>query len=231
MPELTQQMSDTKNMMAACGLCHGCYLTVAIVLRSCMSMKEVDEQMLNVQNKSSYSVHDKTGFSKALSNKRLRLDKGVPNKPRLFRVVDSVEDEVGRHSWGSNRDFREQDEAEKACCANTRTTSVSSVCSAASTLSESIVPRQEPNHQPCILERDLEDSHLTEFHQMEGIVADHHLIPGHLVDIMKEFFTKLMLLPMGLPENLSVVSWGLSLEHLTIIKCGISSVWELVSLR
>ena len=56
MPELTQQMSDTKNMMAAYGLCHGCYLTVAIVLRSCMSMKEVDEQMLNVQNKSSYSV-------------------------------------------------------------------------------------------------------------------------------------------------------------------------------
>lgn len=56
-PELTQQMSDTKNMMATCGLCHGCYLTVAIVFRSCMPMKVVDEQMLNIQNKkSSYPV-------------------------------------------------------------------------------------------------------------------------------------------------------------------------------
>eukprot|EP00069_Balaena_mysticetus_P014134 bmy_22234T0 len=36
-----------------------------------------------------------------------------------------------------------------------------------------------------------------------------------------------MLLPMGLPKNLSVVAWGLSLEHLTMIKCGINSVWEL----
>ena len=56
-PELTQKMSDVKNMMAACDPCHGCYLTVAAVFRGCMSMKGVDEQMLNIQNKnSSYFV-------------------------------------------------------------------------------------------------------------------------------------------------------------------------------
>ncbi|NXU50297.1 TBB7 protein, partial [Turnix velox] len=56
-PELTQQVFDAKNMMAACDPRHGRYLTVAAVFRGRMSMKEVDEQMLNVQNKnSSYFV-------------------------------------------------------------------------------------------------------------------------------------------------------------------------------
>ena len=78
-PELTQQMFDSKNMMAACDpRCgplphpfthrltpsplpphprHGRYLTVAAVFRGRMSMKEVDEQMLGIQNKnSSYFV-------------------------------------------------------------------------------------------------------------------------------------------------------------------------------
>uniref|UniRef100_A0A8C9PL69 Tubulin beta chain n=1 Tax=Spermophilus dauricus TaxID=99837 RepID=A0A8C9PL69_SPEDA len=45
-PELTQQMFDAKNMMA-----------VAAIFRGRMSMREVDEQMLNMQNKnSSYFV-------------------------------------------------------------------------------------------------------------------------------------------------------------------------------
>merc|ERR1712241_162892 len=52
-PELTQQMFDAKNMMAACDPRHGRYLTVAAVFRGRMSMKEVDEQMLNIQNKNS----------------------------------------------------------------------------------------------------------------------------------------------------------------------------------
>ncbi len=56
-PELTQQLFDAKNMMAACDPRHGRYLTVATIFRGRMSMKEVDEQMLNVQNKnSSYFV-------------------------------------------------------------------------------------------------------------------------------------------------------------------------------
>merc|ERR1712060_971502 len=53
----TQQMFDAKNMMAACDPRHGRYLTVAAVFRGRMSMKEVDEQMLGIQNKnSSYFV-------------------------------------------------------------------------------------------------------------------------------------------------------------------------------
>merc|ERR1712138_341911 len=56
-PELTQQMFDAKNMMCAADPRHGRYLTVALMFRGRMSTKEVDEQMLNVQNKnSSYFV-------------------------------------------------------------------------------------------------------------------------------------------------------------------------------
>ena len=54
MNELTQQMFDNKNMMAACDPRHGRYLTVAAMFRGKMSMKEIDQQMLNVQNKNRY---------------------------------------------------------------------------------------------------------------------------------------------------------------------------------
>merc|ERR1712179_890453 len=42
-----------ENMVAACDPRHGRYLTVAAVFRGHMSMKEVDEQMMNIQNKNS----------------------------------------------------------------------------------------------------------------------------------------------------------------------------------
>ncbi|XP_040096761.1 phenylalanine--tRNA ligase alpha subunit isoform X1 [Oryx dammah] len=117
----------------------------------------------------------------------------------------------------------------------------------------------------------LDATHLAEFHQIEGVVADHGLTLGHLMGVLREFFTKLgitqlrfkpaynpytepsmeifsyhqglkkwvevgnsgifrpeMLLPMGLPENVSVIAWGLSLERLTMIKYGINNIRELV---
>ena len=46
-PELTQQMFETKNMMAACDPRHGRYLTVAAIFRGRMSMKEVSIYMLS----------------------------------------------------------------------------------------------------------------------------------------------------------------------------------------
>ncbi|KAI1732906.1 tubulin/FtsZ family, GTPase domain-containing protein [Ditylenchus destructor] len=49
--ELTKQMFDSKNMMAACDPRQGRYLTVAAIFRGKMSMREVEEQMLAVQTK------------------------------------------------------------------------------------------------------------------------------------------------------------------------------------
>ncbi|XP_032003735.1 tubulin beta-8 chain-like isoform X7 [Hylobates moloch] len=51
--ELTQQMFDAKNMMVACEPCHGRYLMAGAIFMGCMPMREVDEQMLNIQNKNS----------------------------------------------------------------------------------------------------------------------------------------------------------------------------------
>lgn len=37
-----------------------------------------------------------------------------------------------------------------------------------------------------------------------------------------------MLLPMGLPEDVSVIAWGLSLERPTMIKYGLNNIRDLV---
>ncbi|KAL8682200.1 MAG: hypothetical protein Q9186_001738 [Xanthomendoza sp. 1 TL-2023] len=56
-PELTQQMYDPKNMMAASDFRNGRYLTCAAIFRGKVSMKDVEDQMRNVQNKNaSYFV-------------------------------------------------------------------------------------------------------------------------------------------------------------------------------
>jgi tubulin beta len=56
-PELVSQMFDAKNMMCAADPRHGRYLTASAMFRGRMSTKEVDEQMLNIQNKNaSYFV-------------------------------------------------------------------------------------------------------------------------------------------------------------------------------
>ncbi|XP_068778851.1 phenylalanine--tRNA ligase alpha subunit [Struthio camelus] len=120
----------------------------------------------------------------------------------------------------------------------------------------------------------LDATHLAEFHQIEGVVADHGLTLGHLMGVLKQFFLKLgitqlrfkpaynpytepsmevfsyhsglkkwvevgnsgvfrpeLLLPMGLPESVSVIAWGLSLERPTMIKYGINNIRELVGHR
>ncbi|XP_061181682.1 phenylalanine--tRNA ligase alpha subunit-like [Saccostrea echinata] len=117
----------------------------------------------------------------------------------------------------------------------------------------------------------VDDTHLAEFHQIEGSVADFGLTLGDLMGIIQEFFKKLgitklrfkpcynpytepsmeifsyhdglkkwveignsgvfrpeMLLPMGLPENVSVIAWGLSLERPTMIKYKIDDIRTLM---
>ena len=55
--ELTTNMFEPRNMMAACDPRHGRYMTVAAIFRGKLSMKEVDQEILNVQSKnSSYFV-------------------------------------------------------------------------------------------------------------------------------------------------------------------------------
>ncbi|KAI4485579.1 hypothetical protein M0802_012701 [Mischocyttarus mexicanus] len=117
----------------------------------------------------------------------------------------------------------------------------------------------------------LDATHLAEFHQIEGVIANYNLTLGHLIGMLYEFFKKLgitelkfkpaynpytepsmeifcyhnglkkwieignsgmfrpeMLLPMGLPEGVNVIAWGLSLERPTMIKYGINNIRDLV---
>ncbi|ORY60171.1 tRNA synthetase class II core domain-containing protein [Pseudomassariella vexata] len=114
-------------------------------------------------------------------------------------------------------------------------------------------------------------THLAEFHQVEGVIADYGLTLGGLMEFMTIFFGKMgiedlrfkpaynpytepsleifsfhkglnklveignsgmfrpeMLESMGLPSDLRVYGWGLSLERPTMIKYGISNIRELL---
>ncbi|KAK9702062.1 Tubulin/FtsZ family, GTPase domain [Popillia japonica] len=51
--ELTSQMFDPRNMMAACNPLNGRYLTVATIFRGIVSMKEIDQKILEIQTKNS----------------------------------------------------------------------------------------------------------------------------------------------------------------------------------
>ncbi|XP_002128146.2 phenylalanine--tRNA ligase alpha subunit [Ciona intestinalis] len=117
----------------------------------------------------------------------------------------------------------------------------------------------------------LDATHLAEFQQVEGVVADRSVTLGDLMGVLHEFFRKLgvhqlrfkpaynpytepsmevfgyhsglkkwveignsgvfrpeMLRPMGLPEDVNVIAWGLSLERPTMIKLGIDNIRDLV---
>ncbi|KAI6173761.1 Phenylalanine--tRNA ligase [Aphelenchoides besseyi] len=116
----------------------------------------------------------------------------------------------------------------------------------------------------------LDATHLAEFHQVEGVVAERNLSLAHVIGLFTEFFRKCgienlrfkhtynpytepsmeiyafhdglnkwveignsglfrpeMLLPMGLPEDVNVAGFGLSLERPTMIRYGISNIREL----
>jgi len=116
----------------------------------------------------------------------------------------------------------------------------------------------------------MDATHLCEFHQVEGLVADYNLSLGDLIGTIETFFKKIgitqlrfkpafnpytepsmevfgyhpilkkwteignsgmfrpeMLRPMGLPENVRVIAWGLSLERPTMIKYKIDNIRDL----
>lgn len=116
----------------------------------------------------------------------------------------------------------------------------------------------------------MDATHLCEFHQVEGLVADYNLSLGDLIGTIETFFRKIgitqlrfkpafnpytepsmevfgyhpdlkkwteignsgmfrpeMLAPMGLPPDVRVIAWGLSLERPTMIKYRIDNIRNL----
>merc|ERR1719460_2048298 len=117
----------------------------------------------------------------------------------------------------------------------------------------------------------LDATHLAEFHQVEGFVADRNIGLAQLIGVIREFFRRMgmdnlrfkpaynpytepsleifgyhpllkkwveignsgvfrpeMLEPMGLPKDINVIAWGLSLERPTMIYYGINNIRDLV---
>lgn len=116
----------------------------------------------------------------------------------------------------------------------------------------------------------LDATHLAEFHQCEGLIADRGIGLSHLMGIISEFYKKIgitnikykpaynpytepslevfgyhptlkrwveignsgvfrpeMLRPMGLPADVNVIAWGLSLERPTMIHYNIANIRDL----
>ncbi|XP_026333458.1 phenylalanine--tRNA ligase alpha subunit isoform X1 [Hyposmocoma kahamanoa] len=117
----------------------------------------------------------------------------------------------------------------------------------------------------------LDATHLAEFHQVEGVIADRGLGLADLITVFDTFFKRLgfdrlqfkpaynpytepsmeifafhnglgkwieignsgvfrpeLVLPMGLPADVNVIAWGLSLERPTMIKYGLNNIRDLV---
>lgn len=116
----------------------------------------------------------------------------------------------------------------------------------------------------------LDATHLAEFHQCEGLIADRNIGLSNLMGVIAAFYKKIgihklkykpaynpytepsleifgyhpqlkkwveignsgvfrpeMLRPMGLPEDVNVIAWGLSLERPTMIHYGLSNIRDL----
>mmetsp|Transcript_101275 Transcript_101275/g.179958 ORF Transcript_101275/g.179958 Transcript_101275/m.179958 type:complete len:498 (+) Transcript_101275:73-1566(+) len=120
----------------------------------------------------------------------------------------------------------------------------------------------------------LDATHLAEFHQVEGFVADRNIGLPQLIGVLRDFFARVgisklrfkpaynpytepsmeifgfhpilkkwievgnsgvfrpeMLLPMGLPEDVSVIAWGIGVERWAALLYNIRSIKELFSFQ
>nr|CAB3244774.1 phenylalanine--tRNA ligase alpha subunit [Phallusia mammillata] len=182
--------------------------------------------------------------------------------------VKKVHSEGGYGSQGYRYDWKIE-EAQKNVL-RTHTTAVSSRMLYALAQQAEFKPVKYFSIDRVFRNETLDSTHLAEFHQVEGVVADRSVTLGDLMGILREFFRKLgihklrfkpaynpytepsmevfgyhnglgkwveignsgvfrpeMLRPMGLPEDVNVIAWGLSLERPTMIKLGIDNIRDL----
>ncbi|XP_056366187.1 phenylalanine--tRNA ligase alpha subunit [Oenanthe melanoleuca] len=192
--------------------------------------------------------------------------------PGYYTKVKKVHSQGGYGSQGYRYEWKVE-EARKNLL-RTHTTSASARALFQLARQEKFTPVKYFSIDRVFRNESLDATHLAEFHQVEGVVADRGLTLGHLMGILRQFFTKLgisqlrfkpaynpytepsmevfsyheglkkwvevgnsgvfrpeLLLPMGLPENVSVIAWGLSLERPTMIKYGIKNIRELMGHR
>ena len=176
--------------------------------------------------------------------------------PEYLEKVKTVHSQGGYGSQGYGYDWKIE-EAKKNIL-RTHTTAVSARMLYKIAQEPEFKPQKYFSIDRVFRNETLDATHLAEFHQIEGVVADYDLTLGDLLGVINEFFKKLgieklrfkpaynpytepsmeifsyheglkkwveignsgifrpeMLLPMGLPENVNVIAWGLSLERYT----------------
>ena len=195
----------------------------------------------------------------------------VPDRSYLERVKNTHES-GGFGSRGYRYEWSEQ-EARKNIL-RTHTTAVSSRMLYLLAQEKEFKPKKYFSIDRVFRNETLDATHLAEFHQIEGLVADRNLSLGDLKGIIHEFFKKMgmpklrfkpthnpyttpsleihafhdglnkwievgnsgvfrpeMIRPMGIPEDVTVIAWGLSLERPTMIRYGVKNIRDLFGHR
>jgi phenylalanyl-tRNA synthetase alpha chain len=183
--------------------------------------------------------------------------------------VRKVHSDGGFGSQGYGYDWKKQEASKNLL--RTHTTAVSARMLYKLAQQEKFKPQKYFSIDRVFRNETLDATHLAEFHQIEGVIADKDLTLGDLIGVLYQFFQKLgieklrfkpaynpytepsmeifsyheglgkwveignsgvfrpeMLLPMGLPEDVKVIAWGLSLERPTMIKYKIDNIRDLV---
>ncbi|GBG27992.1 Phenylalanine--tRNA ligase alpha subunit [Hondaea fermentalgiana] len=188
--------------------------------------------------------------------------------PTLVEDVKDMHEHGGGGSIGYRYDWS-LDEAKKNIL-RTHTTAVSSRMLHELAKNKPFQPAKYFSIDRVFRNETVDATHLAEFHQVEGLVADYNLSLGDLIGVIKNFFSAIgidnvrfkpaynpytepsmeifgyhpdlkkwteignsgmfrpeMLKPLGLPEGVRVIAWGLALERPTMIKFRVRKIKEL----
>mmetsp|Transcript_6131 Transcript_6131/g.18504 ORF Transcript_6131/g.18504 Transcript_6131/m.18504 type:complete len:493 (-) Transcript_6131:327-1805(-) len=185
-----------------------------------------------------------------------------------YERVKAVHETGGYGSIGHRSPFDDA-EAHKNLL-RTHTTAVSARMLYALAQQQPFQPKRYFSIDRVFRNESMDSTHLCEFHQVEGLVADYDLSLSNLIATIRTFFQNIgitqlrfkpafnpytepsmevfgyhptlkkwteignsgifrpeMLKPMGLPDNVRVIAWGLSLERPTMIKYKINNIRDL----
>jgi phenylalanyl-tRNA synthetase alpha chain len=192
---------------------------------------------------------------------------GKPEDSEYFQKVKEVHEQGSNGSIGYRYPWKEDETLRLVL--RTHTTAISSKI--LKDLAKDPKPSRLFSIDRVFRNEAVDATHLAEFHQVEGVIADYNITLGDLIGFMEDFFAKMgvhdlrfkptynpytepsleiyswhsglakwveignsgmfrpeMLETMGLPKNLRVLGWGLSLERPTMIKYGVSNIRELL---
>jgi len=219
------------------------------------------DTLFQPQSHPARDAHD-TFFIKDPANSKQIEDKAYWDKVRDVHEKGGYGSIGWRYPW--------QDDEAKKNILRTHTTAVSAKMLYKLAQEKEFKPRKYFSIDRVFRNETLDATHLAEFHQVEGLIADRGIGFSHLKTVISVFFKKIglekikfkptynpytepsaeifafhpilnkwveignsgvfrpeMLGPLGLPEDVNVIAWGLSLERPTMINYNIGNIRDL----